>query len=370
LKLLIQPGDGIGPLVKAIKKARKTVEIVIFRFDITELEHALESAVERGIFVHALIASVNRGGEKNLRKLEMRLLASGVTVARTADDLIRYHGKMAIVDRKELFLLAFNFTHLDTERSRSFGLITKNPTLVQEAAKLFEADTKRQNYAGGSPRFLVSPVNARKQLTKFIKGAKKELLIYDLKISDRAMIRLLEERAKAGVEIRIIGRMAKKSELSDVRELSRLRLHARVIIRDRSQAFLGSQSLRQLELDARREIGVIFRDGKVISEMIRTFEDDWKTAKTNVKTVGAEVEQPISRAAKKVAKAVSKQLPVAPVVEEVVKDMVAKKLDVEVDHDEVVDTVKDAVKDAVKGAVEDTFKDVITKVAEEAGTAK
>src|SRR5581483_6322983 len=217
--------------------------------DIAELELALESAVERDVFVHALIASMNRGGEKNLRKLEMRLLASGVTVARTADDLIRYHGKMAIVDRKELHLLGFNFTHLDTERSRSFGLITKNPTLVQEAAKLFEADTKRQTYSAGSPKFLVSPANARKQLAKFIKGAKKELLIYDLKISDRGMSRLVEERAKAGVEVRVIGRIARKSKLTNIRELSRLRLHARLIIRDRTHAFLGSQSLRQLELD-------------------------------------------------------------------------------------------------------------------------
>jgi cardiolipin synthase len=370
LKLLIQPGDGIAPLVKAIQKAEKTVEIVIFRLDIAELEHVLESAVERGVFVHALIASVNRGGEKNLRKLEMRLLAIGVTVARTADDLIRYHGKMAIVDRKELFLLAFNFTHLDTERSRSFGLITKNPTLVQEAAKLFEADTKRQNYTAGSPRFLVSPVNARKQLSKFIKSAKKELLIYDLKISDRAMVRLLEERAKAGVEVRIIGRMARTTKLSEVRGLSHLRLHARVIIRDRTHAFVGSQSLRQLELDARREIGVIFRDGKVINAIARTFEEDWKTAKTDVKAVSAELEQPIAHAARKVAKAVSKQLPVAPVVEQVVQEVAAKTIDVDIDHEEVVDTVKDAVKGAVKDAVKDTFRDVVTKVAEEAGTAK
>ncbi|MBV9087336.1 MAG: phosphatidylserine synthase [Acidobacteriaceae bacterium] len=370
MKLLIQPGDGIGALVKAINKAKKTVEIVIFRFDLAEVEHALESAVERGVFVHALIASINRGGEKNLRKLEMRLLASGVTVARTADDLIRYHGKMAIIDRKELFLLAFNFTHLDTERSRSFGLITKNPTLVQEAVKLFDADTKRQTYSAGSPKFLVSPVNARKQLAKFIKGAKKELLIYDLKISDRGLVRLLEERAKSGVSVRIIGHMARKSNLADVRELSRLRLHARSIIRDRTQAFLGSQSLRQLELDARREIGIIFRDGKAISAMVRTFEEDWKTARTNVKAVAAELEEPVAHAAKKVAKAVSKQLPVAPVLEQVVKDVVANRIDVDIDHEEVVDTVKDAVKDAVRDAVEDTFKNVVTKVAEEAGTGK
>ena len=33
MKLLIQPRDGIAPLIAAIKKARKSIELVIFRFD-------------------------------------------------------------------------------------------------------------------------------------------------------------------------------------------------------------------------------------------------------------------------------------------------------------------------------------------------
>jgi cardiolipin synthase len=89
VRSLVQPGDGIMPLVKGINSAKKSVEILIFRFDRTEIERALANAVSRGVVVHALIAFTNRGGEKNLRALEMRLLAAGVTVARTADDLVR-----------------------------------------------------------------------------------------------------------------------------------------------------------------------------------------------------------------------------------------------------------------------------------------
>ena len=251
MKLMIQPGDGVDRLIKGIKKAQKSIEIVIFRFDRSDIERALIDAVERGVLVHALIAFTNRGGEEHLRRLETHFLANGITVARTAGDLVRYHGKMMIIDRKELYLLAFNLTHLDIDHSRSFGLITHNPKLVQEAVKLFEADTKRQDYVAGSTRFVVSPVNARKVLASFIKGAKKELLIVDPKLSDRPMLRLIEERRKSGVEVRLIGCVT--GNRLPARNLSRIRLHARMIIRDRKQAFLGSQSLRQLELDARRE---------------------------------------------------------------------------------------------------------------------
>ena len=57
----------------------------------------------------------------------MRLLAQGITVTRTADDLVRYHGKMLIIDDKALFLLGFNFTHMDIDLSRSFGVAITKP---------------------------------------------------------------------------------------------------------------------------------------------------------------------------------------------------------------------------------------------------
>ena len=81
MKLLIQPGDGVVPIIKGINSAKKSVEIAIFRFDRSEIETALKNAVARGVFVHALIAYTNRGGEKNLRTLETDLLAAGITAA-------------------------------------------------------------------------------------------------------------------------------------------------------------------------------------------------------------------------------------------------------------------------------------------------
>jgi len=362
LKLLIQPGDGVSRLLKGIKKAKKSVEIIIFRFDQDEVERALVEAVGKGVFVHALIAFTNRGGEEHLRRLEMHLLAKGVSVARTAGDLVRYHGKMMLVDRKELYLLAFNFTHLDIDHSRSFGLITRNPKLVQEAGKLFDTDTKRQNYTAGYSKFLVSPVNARKELAKFLKGAKKELLIYDPQISDRAMLRILDERKKAGVDVRVIGEVSRAR--FPARNLSRLRLHTRMILRDRQDAFLGSQSLRQLELDARREIGVIFRNRNITSTLLRTFEEDWAASEPSQKELTATALQ-IGKTAKKVARAVTKVLPVTAVVKEVAKQ-IRKKSNGNVRVKEVEQKVETVVKDAVKNTVRAAAKEAMQNAVEEA----
>ncbi len=62
MELIIQPKDGLTPLVSAIKKATKQIDITIFRFDLKELQRALESAVTRGVKVHALIATHRAAG--------------------------------------------------------------------------------------------------------------------------------------------------------------------------------------------------------------------------------------------------------------------------------------------------------------------
>ena len=277
MKLIIQPDDGIAPVVKAIRKARKSLDIVIFRFDRGEVEKALAGAVERGVNVRALIAHTNKGGEKTLRKLELRLLEAGLTVSRTADDLPRYHGKMMIID-KVLHVYGFNFTKLDIDKSRSFGVVTADRRLVQEANRLFEADFNRQPYTPTNARFVVSPENSRTVLTNFIRGAKKQLLIYDAQVSDNLVQRALSERAAAGIEIRIIGNIEK--DIPKVREikLADLRLHVRAIVRDGEQAFIGSQSLRRLELDGRREVGVVITDGRIARRIQTVFEADWSAS--------------------------------------------------------------------------------------------
>jgi phosphatidylserine/phosphatidylglycerophosphate/cardiolipin synthase-like enzyme len=274
VKLIVQPDAGILPLVKAVRRASTSIDIVIFRFDRLELERALEAAVTRGVTVRALIAHTNRGGEKNLRKLEQRLLDAGVTVARTADDLPRYHGKMMVVDNV-LYVFGFNYTRLDMEKSRSFGLVSRDARLVKEACALFEADRTRQPYSPGHDRLVVSPETSRELLTAFIRKARKELLIYDAQITDNLIQRVLQDRARQGVSVRVIGKVERFIDGIEVRKLADLRLHVRAMIRDGGAVFVGSQSLRKLELDGRREVGVIVHERRIAKRLRTIFEADW-----------------------------------------------------------------------------------------------
>jgi len=358
VKLLIQPDDGPEALLAGIRNAKKSIEIAIFRFDRAEIEAGLKAAVGRGVSVSALIAYTNRGGEINLRKLEMRLLAVGVAVSRTADDLVRYHDKLLIIDRRVLYVLSFNFTHLDIDHSRGFGIVTRNVRFIQEAVKLFEADTTRNPYTPTLHTFVVSPANARQVLGEFIRKAKKELLIYDPKIADAEMLRALNERRKAGVEIKVIGHVSKQNPGLEVRNLAKLRLHTRTIILDRRQAFVGSQSLRLAELDSRREVGVIVREPNVVNGLIKTFESDWAMSAVQE---SQQVEANLKDIKKEVKELVKELSPLNPIVEEALKEAESEAGSAGLSPQETKETVKEAVKEAVRERVDEMVKESLEK---------
>jgi cardiolipin synthase A/B len=279
MKLITQPDQGIRPLLAAVRRARRRIAIVIFRFDLDELEDALSEAVKRGVEVVALIAHTNKGGEQGLRRLEQRMLKNGVTVNRTNDDMVRYHGKLIIIDHGQAHVLGFNFTSQDLE-SRSFGVVTRSPRVVKELLRLFESDANRTDYTPRVRDLVISPENARSRLFRFIRKARVSLDIYDPDVADDEMVALLERKAARGVRIRIIGCLEKKwakARFADVQTLKG-RLHVRAIVRDGRRAFIGSQSLRKLELDERREVGIIIRDRKIVRRVERIFNGDWRRA--------------------------------------------------------------------------------------------
>jgi PLD-like domain len=220
--------------------------------------------------------------------------------------------------------------------------------------KLFEADTTRKPYTPTLDTLIVSPVNARKLLAAFISQSKKELLIYDPMIADAEMLRTLSERMKAGVEIKVIGRVGKENPGLEVRNLAKLRLHTRTIIRDHDQAFVGSQSLRLAELDSRREVGVIVRESKVVNGLIKTFETDWAMSRVDEK----QRSEAKPKGLKKAVKALGKELsPLNPIVKEALKEAASEAGSASLNPQEVKETVKEAVKEAVRERVEEMVKE-------------
>jgi hypothetical protein len=225
--------------------------------------------------------------------------------------------------------------------------------------KLFEADLNRQPYTAGVNALVVSPANARKQLTAFIKQARKQLLIYDPEIADKEIARLLEEHAKSGLDVKIIGKMSTRSANLPVAALTSMRLHTRTIIRDRSQAFVGSQSLRQLELDSRREVGILIRDANVVKTLIATFEKDWESTGFDEARDAVKTDAPVlHETSAKTTRALANEMPPLQMsLKKAIEQAVTRAGQDALACSEMKATVKDAVKTAMKEAVQEMVRD-------------
>jgi cardiolipin synthase len=172
------------------------------------------------------------------------------------------------------------------------------------------------------------------------------------------MAKLLDERAKAGVTVRMIGRLQRRIPGVTARKLAGLRLHTRSMVRDGKHAFVGSQSLREAELDARREVGLFFHNPKAVAGLMRTFEEDWNASESN-----SQAEIPTAKIARKLAKAVVQDLPpLAPILNGAVKEGTEDR------HvDQIAEEVADLVRGAVHEAVKDALEEAVEKAAEEVG---
>jgi phosphatidylserine/phosphatidylglycerophosphate/cardiolipin synthase-like enzyme len=278
-QVFIQPGSNFDPVLRAMRKARQTIDVVIFRLDETDIEDELRRSVERGLRVRALVAHAARGDTEHLRETEQRLLAAGVSVSRTADDFVRYHGKYVITD-ETLHILGFNFIRRDI-KARSLAIQTKNRRAVKDARWLFECDSARQPFtAGPASPLVVSPETSRVALARFISGARSSLAIYDTRLTDDDFAAIILQRAVAGVDLRVIGQSPVLEGHVPTRALKRMKLHVRAIVRDGTHVFLGSQSLRPLELDRRREVGIVLRHPRIARQVLDIFDDDWERSST------------------------------------------------------------------------------------------
>ena len=290
-RLLVQPEDGAVPLLAAIDSARRTLDLYVFRLDDQRVAEALRRAAKRGVAVRALVAHTRRGGEAGQRKLEARLRRMRIAVSRSDDDLQRYHGKMAIVDNRRLLVLGYNFTRRDMEHSRSFGLVLDDRRSVAEAGRMYEADFERRAYVPEHGKLVVSPFNSRTVLARIIQQARRQLLIYDKRLSDGLMLRLIEMQAQAGVEVRVIGGLERRVKGVAVAAFPG-RLHVRAIIQDGRRLFVGSQSLRRIELDKRREIGAVISTATAVTRALKVFHRDWAASQSHARKSGRRIGPP------------------------------------------------------------------------------
>lgn len=283
--LYVMPEDGRQPVIDEIAAAERTITLHIYLLSDGATINALEAAVGRGVAVRVLMEEHPFGGAGTQAAIFGRLATSGIDI-RWGNPTFRFsHIKAMVIDGEAALIMNQNLTRSAFDGNRELNVMTTRPTEVAQVAALFEADWERTaEPPAGS--LIVSPTTSRGTMIGLIDGARRSLDLYAEVVRDRQMIDGLIAAAGRGVQVRLVmtgtaddDNAEERAELARAGVAVRLArgpyIHAKMILADGTQAFVGSQNLTATSLDLNRELGIVLDDRTSVRRAAETFAADF-----------------------------------------------------------------------------------------------
>lgn len=297
VQVFVEPDAGAGPIVNAIRSAHTSISVEVYLLTDSRVIHALEDAENRGVQVQVLLEPQPYGeGAIPARQTIDTLTAAGIQ-AKTSDPAYHYtHAKAMVIDSAVAYILSCNLTRsglggTSTTANRDYGVIDANAPDVREVAAIFDADWNRTQPTLSDPNLVISPVNARSRLTALIASAHNSLTIEDEEMYDTQSESVLSAAAKRGVRVELVLPAPQAGGSSNAADVQRLLaggvqvrylavpyVHAKLIVADGTEAFVGSENFSSTSLDQNREIGVLIADRSALAELTGAFTRDWASA--------------------------------------------------------------------------------------------
>lgn len=261
---------------------------------------ALEEDANRGIQVRVMLEPHPfGGGATSPSKTLDELRAAGVQAQESNATFALTHEKGMVIDNTTAYIMTSNFSNaaLGTgsfTKNREYDIVDTNVPDVQAVEAIFQADWNRSSASFNDPNLVVSPVNSRNDFTALIGGAKHTLLIENEEMNDNAIEQALVAATQHGVQVQVIlpapggsssdsnssGISTLKQSNIQVREDPHLYMHAKIIIVDGTEAFVGSENISSQSLDQNRELGIIVSDSSVLNTLQQTFQRDWNQSQS------------------------------------------------------------------------------------------
>ncbi|MGH7997572.1 MAG: phospholipase D-like domain-containing protein [Opitutaceae bacterium] len=299
LALFETPRDRDVPVLAAIGRASKEVDVEVYELTDADVERALIAAHRAGRLVRVILNAHSAvGGEPN-RPAFLELRAAGVDVRYSPPYFVYTHEKAIIVDAgrsgQEALIMTLNFGpgYLGKPGglglSLNFGVVDRAPTDVATVKRLFEAD-----WAGAGlgkvvlpagTRLVVSPINSESRLLGQIDGATTSFHFFAQELFDPRIVSALIAAARRGVDVKglVASNFATdrrtgdliKSAGGDVRILRQPYEHAKAAIADHRIVYIGSVNYSTNSMERNREVGILTDQPDIAAQMEAEFARFW-----------------------------------------------------------------------------------------------
>jgi cardiolipin synthase len=286
-----EPDDGVQPLLDRFAAAKTSIDYVPFTLDDPRITRALSDAKARGVHVRVMLEPEPSDDVRLGAKAGNALSKVGIEWHNTNPAFNLTHAKYAVIDGKQGLMLTFNSTASDLATRRDFGLVDDDADDAHFLQSLFDADWDHTPAPPIRTGFVVSPDNSNQALTAFVGTAQRSLDIYAERLDSSPLLDAIAKAARRGVLVRVLTAPLTPKDRTVIKlddllrdgnfdlEVPRTpRVHAKIMIVDGTQVFLGSENVEDAPKERRREVGMIFQDGSILSRLQGVFDRDWTDA--------------------------------------------------------------------------------------------
>jgi cardiolipin synthase A/B len=295
LSLITEPSAGVAPVITDINNAKSSVDLVMYELEDSQVEQALSNAESRGVQVRVLLNGGYYGKPDKVNHNQAAydyLQAHHVAVRWTPSYFALTHQKTLAVDGKTALIMTFNLTPQYYATGRDFGITDTDGKDVSAIETTFGADWQDNKLTAPSGDDLLWSPGSEQATIQLINSAKTSLNIYNEEMADTKVVSALGAAAMRGVNVKVVmtdqsswhSNFAKlKSDGVHIRTYSAsapLYIHAKMIIADGKQAFIGSENFSSTSLTRNRELGLVFTDKTLVDQLNATFSGDYQNATT------------------------------------------------------------------------------------------
>ena len=250
-------------IIEVIRRAERHLSLSVFRCDDREVLAALADASGRGVAVDVIMTARAKGGRRRLDRARQALERGGARVRSYIDPSVKYHAKYLVADAGPAIVATANLTRKCFTRTFDAVVVTHDAAVVAGLHELMAADLAgRALPTSLTPRLVVGPEHARRQIESLIDAARFRIRLIDAKLSDLDIQARLERRRRAGVQVEIL----------DSNWIGDLKSHGKVMLIDDRIAIIGSMALAPSSLDRRRELAITVDSPAAVASLARVFD--------------------------------------------------------------------------------------------------
>lgn len=288
--VFVEPAAGETPILNAINNATSSIYVELYLLTDTNVLNALENAARKGLDVRVMLDPDPYGvGTSQPAQTLQALSNAGAQTRDTSPSFTYTHEKGMVIDGKTAYIMTCNFTKSalggsSSTTNREYGIIDTESTDVAAFLGIFNADWNRTSYTLSDNDLVLSPVNSRSDFVALINQAQTSLKIEAEEMQDSNVEQAIVNAQARGVNVQVILPSNDSSNTSGITTLknggvsvyedTHYYMHAKLIIADGHEAFVGSENISTTSLDANRELGILISKASVVSTLATTFSSD------------------------------------------------------------------------------------------------